>query len=324
MKRGRASWIAVLSVGLAVALAGAPGRAQDKGDRSDRNRPATAADIARLEAEIREQRTVILHMLKVEQERSDMIIKLLEGRCGTGPALDAFRSTAGDSAAKGAASTGASSSTTTTSSSSSPEGGGDSGGGATAVATVKGRVQVGAAGGGDIGSIHVYLEGMRSSGKGKTLEIVQKGKQFQPQFAVAIAGTKVAFPNRDIMFHNVFSPAPKPFDLGTRQAGESGPLVELDTPGVVDVYCNIHSKMSAKILVLPNRVFARVAADGSFRLDKVPVGRRKLVAWGPGFKPQRREVEVTAAGIDVSFLLDPDPEKAHPNKLGAPYGSYKE
>jgi plastocyanin len=324
MKRGWASWIAVLSVGLAVALAGASGRAQDKGDksdRSDRNRAATAGDIARLEAEIREQRTVILHMLKVEQERSDMIIKLLEGRCGSGPALDAFRSTAGDGVTKGAASAGASSSS---SSPSSPEGAGDSGGGAAAVATVKGRVQIGGAGGGDIGSIHVYLEGMRSSGKGKTLEIVQKGKQFQPQFAVAIAGTKVAFPNRDIMFHNVFSPAPKPFDLGTRQAGESGPLVELDTPGVVDVYCNIHSKMSAKILVLPNRVFTRVGADGSFRLDKVPVGRRKLVAWGPGFKPQRREVDVTAAGIDVSFLLDPDPEKAHPNKLGAPYGSYKE
>jgi plastocyanin len=189
------------------------------------------------------------------------------------------------------------------------------------MASLRGRVQ---GTGGDLGSVHVYLEGMRSSGKGKTLEIIQKGKQFSPQLAVAVAGTKVTFPNRDVMFHNVFSPSPKPFDLGTRQAGEVGPSQDLDTPGVVEIYCNIHSKMTAKILVVPNRVYARVGPDGTFRLDKVPVGKRKLVAWGPGFKPQRREVEVTATGAELNFNLEAEPPKAHPNKLGMPYGSYKE
>jgi plastocyanin len=189
-----------------------------------------------------------------------------------------------------------------------------------ATAAVKGKVQ----GSGDLSNVYVYLEGMRSSGKGKALEIAQKDKQFSPRVAAVVAGTKVSFPNYDAMFHNVFSPSPKAFDLGTARAGEPGKAIELDTPGVVEVYCNIHARMNAKILVVPNRVFVKARPDGTFRLDKVPVGRRKIVAWGPSFKVERREVDVTPAGADVSFTMEPAPQKAHTNKSGLPYGSYKE
>ena len=286
-------------------LAAGPAAAQDRG----RGAPATVADIARLENEIREQRTMILHMLKIEQERSELMLKLLDGRCGDGGrssrAPDADRAAAPAAAATAAAAPG-----------------GDAADASPANVSVKGKVVV--SGGAKLEGVYVYLDGMRSSGKGKTLEVAQKGKQFVPSMAVAVAGSRATFPNRDVMFHNVFSPAPKPFDLGTRGAGETGPTIDLDTPGVVEVYCNIHGKMNAKILVVPNRVYAAVAADGSFRLDKVPLGKRKLVAWGPGFKAQRREVDVTAAGADVTFNLEVEAYKAHPNKLGLPYGSYKE
>src|SRR5262245_21336568 len=176
----------------------------------DRNRPATVGDLARLEAEIREQRTIILQMLKSEQERSQMMLRLLEGRCGpaaTGRGAAAAEPIAGGGAA--AASLGAAPaappSPGATAAGEAGAGGGDS---SSSMATLRGRVQ---GTGGDLANVHVYLEGMLSSGKGKTLEIVQKGKQFSPQLAVAVAGTKVTFPNRDIMFHNVFSPTPKPF-----------------------------------------------------------------------------------------------------------------
>jgi len=171
----------------------------------------------------------------------------------------------------------------------------------------------------------VYLEGFRSpGGRNATLEISQAGKQFSPRFAVALLGTRVSFPNRDTFFHNVFSPAPVPFDLGTYRADQEAPTVLLRTPGVVEIFCNIHAQMSAQILVVPNRVFAKVNADGTFRLDKVPVGRRKLVAWGPGLRPQRRELVVPAAGAEASFSLEPELALRHKNKFGQPYGSYKE
>jgi plastocyanin len=294
-----ATWTALAWT--AALLAAGPEAAQDKG----RGAPATAADIARLEGEIREQRTMILRMLKNEQERSDLMLKLLEGRCGPSAAA---RESRGDSGAQTAA---------TDPAMVTPEPAAPA---SSSTVTIKGKVT----GQGKLDGVYVYLDGMRSSGKGKTLEIMQKGKEFIPSLAIAVAGTKATFPNRDVMFHNVFSPSPKPFDIGTKGAGETGPAVELDTPGVVEVYCNIHGKMNAKILVVPNRVYARANADGSFKLEKVPQGKRKLVAWGPGFKAQRRDVEVTADGADVTFNLEVEPYKPHPNKAGMPYGSYKE
>jgi plastocyanin len=303
---------------LVVMLAVGPAAAQDKG----RNAPATAGDISRLENEIREQRTMILRMLKVEQERSELMLRLLEGRCGPGG------SGAADAAGRQVpippeiARAGSGSANPSAASDAPAEMGGtgspsSSGAG---TATVRGKVQ----GPAKIENVYVYLDGMRSSGKGKSIEIVQKNKQFVPGLSVAVAGTKVTFPNRDVMFHNVFSPSPKPFDLGTRGGGDAGATVELDTTGVVEIYCNIHSKMNARILVVPSRVYAPVNADGTFRLEKVPVGKRKLVVWGPGFKAQRREVDVSANGAEATFNLEAEPYKAHPNKMGMPYGSYKE
>jgi plastocyanin len=278
----------------------------------------TAADLARVENELREQRTTLMQMLKLEQERSNMLMKIVE-RCGAPidsrihPATGAAATAA--SAGAAAATPAASGSATATAATDPRAAGG--------TATISGRVT----GKGDIQNVYIYLDGMRSAAKGKTLEIMQKDKQFVPQVAVAVAGTTATFPNQDAIYHNVFSPSPKPFDLGTRRAGDPTPSVLLASPGVVEIDCNIHSRMTAKILVVPNRVFVKVRPDGTFRLEKVPVGHRRIVAWGPNLKPQRRDVEVTSNGAnggDVSFELDAEPPKPHLNKQGLPFGSYKE
>jgi hypothetical protein len=144
--------------------------------------------------------------------------------------------------------------------------------------------------------------------------------------AVVQRGTTVTFPNRDAVFHNVFSPSlPHPFDLGSYRAGDTPRSIALTAGGVVvDIFCNIHSGMRAQILVVPNSLYARVSADGSFRIDNVPIGARKLVAWGPSVKMAQQIVEVAPNGADVRFALTAETAKAHNNKAGQPYGSYKE
>ena len=96
----------------------------------------------------------------------------------------------------------------------------------------------------------------------------------------------------------------------------------MDNAGIVDVYCNVHSKMRASILVVPNATFTRVDPEGRFNLERVPVGSRKVVIWSPTTKPVEKTVEVTASGVDLNVALEPQPETAHNNKLGQPYGSY--
>ena len=94
-------------------------------------------------------------------------------------------------------------------------------------------------------------------------------------------------------------------------------------PGVVDVQCNIHEQMRARVLVVPSGHFTKVRPDGSFRLDGVPAGRRKLVAWGPNLKPAQHTVDVVTGGVQANFALQVTEAKVLPNKIGQAFGSYE-
>jgi plastocyanin len=297
-----------LVVGSAIALVLAPpvALAADAKDKAE-PAPPTAAQFARLEHEVAEQRQLIIQMLQMEQERYNMLLKLLPGGSqlppssglpsvpAIPPAEHAGEAEPEASAAKES----------------------------TPLVTVTGHV---AARSGRLKDTYVYLDQIRGpSAHGRTLEIKQKDKQFSPQVAVVLRGTNVIFPNFDPIYHNVFSTSGRnSFDLGAYRAGETPRAVVLSVPGVVEIFCNIHARMTATVLVVPSAVYAKVGADGSFRLENVPAGSRKLVAWSPNAKPVQQRIEVGAAGGQASFTLDYACPTSHANKLGQPYGSYKE
>ena len=73
----------------------------------------------------------------------------------------------------------------------------------------------------------------------------------------------------------------KRFDLG-RYPRDQVRSVRFDRPGVVRVFCDIHSHMSAFILVFAHPYFDVTEPDGSYRIDRVPAGSYSLVAWNEG------------------------------------------
>lgn len=171
--------------------------------------------------------------------------------------------------------------------------------------------------------VFVYVEDVRAPLAKGTFEIQQKDKQFQPRVAVVPRGTTLVFPNYDAVFHNVFSVSPgNSFDLGTYQAGDPAKSAVMTTPGVVDIFCNLHSRMTASVLVVPSALFAKVGADGRFRIDNVPVGNHRLVAWTPNGTPVSQQVEVGAGGGEAALSIDVAEKATHTNKYGQPYGSY--
>jgi hypothetical protein len=95
-------------------------------------------------------------------------------------------------------------------------------------------------------------------------------------------------------------------------------------PGVVELQCNMHEDMRGSVLVVPNKLYVRVRPDGSFKLEGVPTGHRRLVAWGPNLKPARQNIDLGPSGAQAEFSLEPAEHKVLMNKLGQPYGSYKE
>lgn len=173
---------------------------------------------------------------------------------------------------------------------------------------------------------YVYVENVRGRMvRGRTAEIAQKNRQFRPRFLVVQRGTTVTFPNRDSIYHNVFAKSPAAtFDLGIYRKGDEAKSWTFTRAGLIDVYCNMHSKMSTEVLVVPNHLYTKVRPDGSFKLVRVPNGRRKIVAWGPGAMRVSKVVEVSADGpTRLELALKPRRKGAHTNKHGQPYGSYQ-
>ena len=75
----------------------------------------------------------------------------------------------------------------------------------------------------------------------------QRNETFVPHVLAIVAGTTVDFPNSDETYHNVFSlSSTKPFDLGRYAAGHSK-SIRFDRPGIVRVFCDIHSHMLSLI-----------------------------------------------------------------------------
>jgi plastocyanin len=133
----------------------------------------------------------------------------------------------------------------------------------------------------------------------------QRNETFVPHVLAIVAGTIVDFPNSDHTYHNVFSLSKtKSFDLGRYAVGHSK-SVRFDRPGIVRVFCDIHSHMSAFILVFAHRYFSVADVDGSYRLDNVPPGAYTVVAWNEAAALESRHVVVPEAGgeVEVNFAL---------------------
>ena len=138
------------------------------------------------------------------------------------------------------------------------------------------------------------------------------------------AGTQVVFPNLDTVFHNVFSTSPRnAFDLGSYGGGDKPRSVVMTAPGLVEIFCNVHQKMNANVMVVPNNLYTKVRPDGTFRMENVPVGSRKIVAFGPNTRLSAQKVDVTASGGRATFSLEHEEAPARTNKVELPDGSYK-
>jgi len=173
-------------------------------------------------------------------------------------------------------------------------------------------------------SAWVYVDDIQLPVEG-TASMAQRSTSFAPSVLVVPKGTKVAFPNGDPIFHNVFSmTAGTSFDLGSYPQGESRTLT-LTRTGPIDVYCNLHSQMRGNIFVVPNAMFVKVGSDGRFTLGNVPTGNRRIGVWAPGAAPVMKEVVVAAErAARLDFEITANPPAQHLRKDGTPYGSYDE
>jgi plastocyanin len=133
----------------------------------------------------------------------------------------------------------------------------------------------------------------------------QRNETFLPRVLAVDAGTVVDFPNNDSTYHNVFSLSkPKRFDLGRYARGKSK-SVRFERPGVVRVFCDIHSHMSAFVLVFSHPFYAMSDGDGRYRIDDIPPGTYTVAAWYEGGTRETRTISIPAQGgaVDLDFII---------------------
>jgi hypothetical protein len=175
----------------------------------------------------------------------------------------------------------------------------------------------------DASGVVVFLEGpgRPASPLPRPARISQRDRRFEPPVLVVTTGSTVAFPNDDVVFHNVFSLSrSNPFDLGTFGKGLSRERT-LGTAGLVKVHCNIHPDMIAHVLVLDTALAAVTDRDGRWLLTDVPDGDYTLRVW-QALADERRQPLVVRDGRRHELALEvreTKPRVQHHNKHGRTY-----
>lgn len=125
------------------------------------------------------------------------------------------------------------------------------------------------------------------------LRIQQSGYQFRPALAVVRSGTPVVFPNEDQLYHSVFSKSPpRRFDLGRFRKGEEPAAVVMDSPGLVQLFCEVHEHMRANLVVVDTPWFAVTDTEGRFSIEGIAPGRHVVGIWLSPKQTLTREVEL--------------------------------
>jgi plastocyanin len=154
----------------------------------------------------------------------------------------------------------------------------------------------------------VYLESAPRAafepGEPASASMDQLNETFVPHVLAVTVGAVVDFPNSDRFYHNVFSLSKAArFDLGRYAKGKSK-SVRFDQPGIVRVFCEIHSHMNAFILVFAHPFFAVTDTEGRYRINNIPAGAYNIIAWNEGVASDPKPVTVGGGAVaELDFSL---------------------
>ena len=144
--------------------------------------------------------------------------------------------------------------------------------------------------------------------------------QFVPHLLVVQTGTRVQFPNNDVVAHHVYSfSSPNNFVLPMFK-GNMMPQVEFDDAGVVTIGCNLHDHMVGYIFVVDSLVFGTTNANGITRLIAENPDGLSVSIWSPRIKSDEENLtQSVKAGRSarLTFSLTEELRASHNDRLAA-------
>lgn len=143
--------------------------------------------------------------------------------------------------------------------------------------------------------------------------MAQQDRSFTPHLLVVPAGTAVEFPNLDNTQHHVYSFSPaRTFNIELYADRPEAPIV-FDTPGVVELGCNIHDRMRGFIYVTGSAQTVTSGAAGIARIEPPGDGPFEIRVWHERLvdntQPHTLTIDAGAESPYIVSLAVVEPEK---------------
>ena len=147
----------------------------------------------------------------------------------------------------------------------------------------------------------------------------QVDTRFVPHLLVVQTGTRVKFPNSDVIAHHVYSfSKPNDFMLPMYKS-DLQPRIFFDHNGVVTLGCNIHDHMVGYILVVDSQVFGKTDSGGETILSADNSDGLTVNIWSPRIELKHENLTQTVKpgrSARITFSLK--------EKLRPPHGDESE
>jgi plastocyanin len=127
--------------------------------------------------------------------------------------------------------------------------------------------------------------------------------EYVPHVLVVPVGATVQIKNSDGILHNVHTFSEKNTPFNRAQPKYLKEFSEkFAKPEVISVRCDVHGWMSGWIVVTESPFFDVTSADGSFKMENIPVGRYTLEVWQETLGKTTHSVEVKSGEVtNVTF-----------------------
>ena len=124
----------------------------------------------------------------------------------------------------------------------------------------------------------------------------QKGCVFVPRVVIVPAGGTVDFLNSDRLLHNIHATPKLNVSFNRTQPKDRTIPVTFAKPEIVRIDCDLHSWMTAWVVVAAHPYYAVTKGDGQFTFDGLPAGAYRLQVWHERLGTVGADVNVPESG----------------------------